>query len=579
VATDTKPPETPTQIDRPPLSAKAARAIVAVIILAAAVLALAGLGAAAFWDDEAQVGIVGRNLVHTGKLTGWDGRNLFGYRNGTLLDASLRPVNPPLDYLVAAASFKVFGASTWAGRLPFVLFGIASLPLFVLSLRRAFGPARPLWIYALASLALSPVFLLDIRNCRYYALSLFFTLLAYLQYRRVLDKGRWRCCIVFAVAVALAFYASYLLCAAFVIALAVAHVLFHRTALVAGPMRVKAAVTVLLTAALILPYALYYKVWVRYDIPAGEPWYVHWPTLLGWSLRELNLLGALPWMAAVVVVVFLVKSSRRASALPDDERQVVGGVREWAVLVIAYAAALAAFSPQSVAGSVIADVRYLVPILPFACGVTGAALWYVHRHGPLRAFSAIGLLCLVLGTNILTMLPPAVSRIFPGTDRVELRLPAYVDEVSRPYPTANQAVADYLKQNARQDDTVLARPEYLGYPLLFYVGDRVKICCQLNKGGHLPDGVLAKLDAPIYAEDTSPDWIVFFGMQPDVAQVMGFYTRPVARNGVSVARGYGLVQTLQVYADQTQRPELPQHSFGPVTGFDKAQAVYIFKGL
>src|SRR5437868_4275971 len=110
-----------------------------ILFLLSACLTLTRLDQTAFWDDEAQVGIIARNLVNTGRVTGWDGRNLFAYGDGVLLDRNLRSVNPPLDYLCAAASFRLFGVSTWAGRLPFALFGLASLAVLFLLLRREFG--------------------------------------------------------------------------------------------------------------------------------------------------------------------------------------------------------------------------------------------------------------------------------------------------------------------------------------------------------------------------------------------------------------------------------------------------------
>src|SRR5258708_31708382 len=87
-----------------PARIRPAAAFFAVLVAVSATLALTRLDNAALWDDEAQVAIIARNVVHTGHLTGWDGRNLFAYHNGTLLDNQFRPINPPLDFLITAAS-------------------------------------------------------------------------------------------------------------------------------------------------------------------------------------------------------------------------------------------------------------------------------------------------------------------------------------------------------------------------------------------------------------------------------------------------------------------------------------------
>jgi hypothetical protein len=118
------------------------------VLAASAVLGLLRLDNTYFWDDEALVGIVSKNLLATGRLTGWDGRNLLAYRDGTALDANLRPINAPLDFYVAAGSFWLLGPTTWAGRFPFVLAGLASLIVFADLLRRHFGRRSSLWMYA-----------------------------------------------------------------------------------------------------------------------------------------------------------------------------------------------------------------------------------------------------------------------------------------------------------------------------------------------------------------------------------------------------------------------------------------------
>ena len=44
-----------------------------------AVLVLPRLGERLFWDDEANTAILARNLLRFGRMTAWDGTNLFGY--------------------------------------------------------------------------------------------------------------------------------------------------------------------------------------------------------------------------------------------------------------------------------------------------------------------------------------------------------------------------------------------------------------------------------------------------------------------------------------------------------------------
>jgi len=141
--------------------------VVSILIIAAAgYLAFTRLDNTYFWDDEAQVAIIASNFLSTGRLTGWDGRNLMALRNGSVLREDLSTIDPPLDILLAAASFQWFGRSTWAGRFPFVLAGMASLIIFVFLLQDEFRGKTALQIYGLVLLAFSIVFLLHIRQCR-----------------------------------------------------------------------------------------------------------------------------------------------------------------------------------------------------------------------------------------------------------------------------------------------------------------------------------------------------------------------------------------------------------------------------
>ena len=113
--------------------------IAILIFVSCTYLSLARLDNTYFWDDEAQTGIIARNLLSTGRLTGWDGRNLLAIRNGATLDKNLRSSYPPLPFLVTATSFVAFGPSTWAGRLPFVIAGLTGLSIFAFVLRYDFG--------------------------------------------------------------------------------------------------------------------------------------------------------------------------------------------------------------------------------------------------------------------------------------------------------------------------------------------------------------------------------------------------------------------------------------------------------
>lgn len=430
------------------------------VFVSCAYLSLVGLDNTYFWDDEAQVGIIAKNFLSTGRLTGWDGRNLFALRNGTVLDAELRTIDPPLQYLVTAASFLAFGPSTWAGRFPFVLEGLTALAIFAFLLRHDFGKDGWLWVYSLAVLAFSLVFLLNIRQCRYYALALLFSQLTFYAYRRCLATERSHWFLILSSASILLFYSNFLLCGAFLLALCVYHLVFHRRDLgTRGWGKLAAAVGVFALAT--IPYAFYYSIWHRPDIVAMDDFHLRKGKLLWWNLRELNLLGCLPWTVAVVLFYLLIRERQKEGASQT--------ILQWAVLSLGYVFFLALLSPQSANIETIADVRYLIPAVPFFAGIVGAFLWFVHRKA-----RVVALVCfaIIITSNVLTL--------SPFNWKFRWLLPAYIGEIHREYPTSYRAVVDFLLKSAARDDLVYASPEYCNYPLMFYTGDKFRFCCLLN---------------------------------------------------------------------------------------------------
>ncbi len=529
-----------------------------VIILCSAYLSLMRLGNATFWDDEAHVGIIARNFLTTGTLSGWDGRNLLAYKNGALLDASLRTINPPLQHLLTAASFWVFGPSTWSGRFPFVLAGLISLALLAHRLRQDAGPDSGLWLYGLSVFAFSVVFLLNIRQCRYYALTLLFSLLTYHTYRHSLTTGRARDFLLLALSAALLFYSNYLLGAAFLLALALVHLVFRGRACTAPQWR-GLALAVTLFAAVTVPYAVSFRIWARPDLPAVDPLSLHRLTLLWWNLRDLNLLGGVPVAFAAGLVYLAVRGEMPGA--------VMRMTYEWLLLALGFVWFLALLSPQSPQVTTMAELRYLLPATPFLAAVAGTCLWALHQRS-----KAVALVVwvLTLSTNLLALAPL--------TQPFRWLLPAYIAEVHADYPTASRAVVDYLEAHAAPDDLVFAYPTYENYPLLFYLGDHIRLCCQLDRRTWMSPDTLARLQAPLHIDHHFPDWVVAYGTQPGLGPHLGYFSRPHQENGVDAQYRYPLATVLNVYWDATQRPELPWHHFGPRTDFDlNSEAVYIFR--
>jgi 4-amino-4-deoxy-L-arabinose transferase-like glycosyltransferase len=526
------------------------------IVAACAYLTFYNLDQTHFWDDEAQVGIMGRNLLASGDITGWDCRNLFAYRNGRALDEALRPRTPPLDYIVTASSFHVFGVSTFSGRVPYAIAGILALVVFALLLADFAPDEAALQYYAMCLLGLSPLFVLNIRQCRYNALCLLLSLLVFYGFRRYFGTRLMRWLLLMVVSSVLLFYAHFLICGAFLLGLVVLFVAFYRK----GADRrdwwlllLSSGVFLLLT----VPYAVTFRVWCRPDMSFDVD-HVDRGKLIWWNIRDLNLMGCLPWSIAVGLLLYLwrMRSNTHARA-----------ATEWLVLGVTNALFIGLLSPQPTTVETSADLRYLVTTIPALTAVTGYAVWFVHQR---NAYLGVVLTVVLLFCNALTLAPFQC--------RVMLLLPAYLREIHNPYPTAFGEAVRFLESHANADDVVYAFPEYNAYPLMFYTGDRVRFGCLLNHKSPLSEQVIRRLDAPLYIDEHFPNWVIAFGYSGSIDDRLRYFSRAHEHNGVRKQFRYSLREDLGVFCYETHRPELNWHSFGPVTMFDhKRESVFVFE--
>jgi len=156
-----------------------------VLILLAPLLLLPNLGDRFLWQDEAETALLARSVVQHGYPLAHDGQRTISDQPGSpdVNDDGVWIWTPWLQLYPVAASFALFGESAMAARLPFALTGWAAL-LLAYGVFRSVVRRRPARIAALLLLFSVP-FLLQLRQCRYYALLAFFTLLHLWGYLRL----------------------------------------------------------------------------------------------------------------------------------------------------------------------------------------------------------------------------------------------------------------------------------------------------------------------------------------------------------------------------------------------------------
>jgi 4-amino-4-deoxy-L-arabinose transferase-like glycosyltransferase len=135
-----------------------------------AVLLFADLGGDHFWADEGDTAVLASSILNTGLPRAWDGLTFSDSDLGERVNDTLVVVSHPwLQYYVTAASFALFGESTFAARLPFALAGWLTLPLLY-ALVLQLTSSRRAALSAIVLLGFSVQFLLFSRQSRNYAL-------------------------------------------------------------------------------------------------------------------------------------------------------------------------------------------------------------------------------------------------------------------------------------------------------------------------------------------------------------------------------------------------------------------------
>jgi 4-amino-4-deoxy-L-arabinose transferase-like glycosyltransferase len=188
------------------------------------------LGNQYLWQDEAETALVSKTILTYGIPKGYDGKNYFSQLLGQDYTKDyIWRLHPWLQFYLCAAFFSLFGTSTFVARLPFALFGIASV-FMTYALCKTLWHNRKTAAIAALLLCTSVSFLLLSRQCRYYSIAVFFSLLGLYAYNGLVEKKKYAG-VVFFMSAVLLFHTSYVY-SAILLSTAGLHVLlFHRNRL------------------------------------------------------------------------------------------------------------------------------------------------------------------------------------------------------------------------------------------------------------------------------------------------------------------------------------------------------------
>lgn len=508
------PPETPASPSHRPVRS-ASPYLTLAALATASLLAFLGLGNHSLWSDEADTALFARNLLRFGTLTAWDGTNLIAFAGGLDLDENLvNAAMPRQQYQVAALGLKILGDSVLAARAPFAAIGVLTLALTAWWARRFFG-ARFAWFLPPLLLALSPAYLLFIRNCRYYALGAFWTVLLFALWSEIAARP--------AVSGSSAKAGARLNRRALILAaltplpafgLFTSQYLYGAAALASLPVfflekrfRTRAqfvALGLVYGAGLLCILSLVLRgnpAETLLERRAGIGAFLgHWFKLLWWHIRDTGVseFFALP-MLAPLAFPWMFSRSRRCRPLA------------WRGLVLAAAAAAflliaCLLSPQTFKGTQWADMRYVFPLIVPGALLGSVSLVILWR---LKRWLAIAVALVLVTTNALHLGAHRRQKrhiYYDPPSHVRSTLLDYVREQFHPAQSTSDRLHDFLTQFP--DGTrVWISPAPLATSSMFRL-PRLHYCGLLDKSKPVRPELAASLPDYLYDETASPDVII-----------------------------------------------------------------------
>jgi hypothetical protein len=446
-----------------------------VLILAlGAFLLLFHLDHRPFWQDEAETAGLAKNVLKYGVPRAFDGVNIISQEQGREYDQNfLWRWSPWLQIYVAAAAFKIGGITTYAGRLPFAIMGLACIFLVYYVVKHNFG--NHAWaLISAALLTFSVPFLLYARQCRYYSLGALLTMLSLYAFEEDWESN-FIPAFLLCLSTGLLFHTNYLLFFTFVVpALLAAYWLYPQKFSLK-----RTTIVILITIFIILPGLFLFRIQAQSKIvnPAVIP-----------KNLEQYFGGLFQYLLPLPIVLYLLWRWHRVyfsrSAIPEEpgDRFVL-----FLSLIIVGNILCLVPAPQC-------EHRYLMHLYPLCAIILG---WVILRAWRYYKVSGILLALLLLFTNWFYIVPmdwltiinrPSLSdRYMLTSPNIPLKL--FLTELFSGYPDVNRNYIQFFQTHAQPGDTILTT--YGDLPLQFYT----------------PYRVIGGLQGPI-ASSRPPEWVV-----------------------------------------------------------------------
>lgn len=482
-------------------------------------LLFTNLGTDYLWADEGDTAVLASSILKYGVPKSWDGVTFTDSDLGARENQELVMVGSPwVQYYAAAASFLLFGKSTFAARLPFAFAGLFAVLIGFRLIERLAGDWKAAFCGALLLLS-SVQFLLYAREARYYALTMLFTCWLVSIFFEMKSP---RSAVLFAAVAILLFHTHPL--GAIILAVLGALTLLDSPFFQQRRWFWFASVPVLV---LTMPWFFYargaYTVMSTPVAAVGE----FFARTLQYLLEVASATSLIGFTVLFVLLLLaMLRDARRRSEHRAVEENNVGGTntvrstgalpilntREKAFLVVVIATivcfAVAISITQEVTSLRIIGMRYTAGVIPLMALATGLLIAKVSRGRSAAWVILVAVFALTRFDQIVPWVSWNKSGIFRfGPYAVAVHVPSsllnrfldvgvfrFACNLWYANPGTMGRSSEFLRRNAQPGDVVITN--YEAEPLYFYTG--------------LPQGLKILANAPIYQaarRQNLPDYV------------------------------------------------------------------------
>ena len=428
---------------RPASKTTAEYIILASLLILSLGLILPNLGNIYLWGDEAHTALLAKTVIAHGVPLVYDGKNYFSVQAGKDYGKGyIWKWNPWFQYYALAPFFAVFGTSTFVARLPFALFGIATI-ILTYYFAASFWRNRRAGVLSAIVLLICVPFLLLTRQCRYYSADAFFSLLALYGYYGILEQ-RKRSGLIFVLSAVLLFHTQFVQCAALLSTVITHAILFRR----------KALKSLLILSGIVAVVSIPWLIWfasLGHEVSAYGSLATR-VTQFSKTMVVQTFKHIFPfWILALPIVFLLIRGPQkrmqakrqknrfRHEDLPDE-----GYVKQNLALLLLFAfftiAGICLLLPSTF-------FRYLVPLIPCACIIMG----------------------LIIESGV--KINPAIGVLIIGVLAWWWQMPDYLYEITHDFNGPTEGIVQYLNQHGSDSDIVVSNHDDM--PLKFYTKMRI----------------------------------------------------------------------------------------------------------